>query len=153
MDYFKLRKNMPVINTNNFKDAKNFTVNQAFSVAVSVNGGTPGYTWDIIDFPEWLKWETEKDSGNSNSLLKISGTPPTVGTYNLIINVTDSSEQIDTRPLSFDVIAQSNESENPNQAEQKPEGENNNSLSQPGNINDAENTEDNNEKGCFINIL
>jgi hypothetical protein len=67
---------------------------ELFSADVQAFGGTEPYTW-ILDGPDWMT--IDRDTG------VVSGTPPTAGTYNFSVTVTDEGDPQQVRVQNFSV--------------------------------------------------
>lgn len=76
------------------------TVNQVYSQSVTATGGTTPYTWSLTAgaLPPGLSL-----SATGTPSATISGTPVTVGTYNLTVRVFDGASLTDTQDLSITI--------------------------------------------------
>jgi hypothetical protein len=62
------------------------TAGSAYSGAIQVTGGVPGYTWTVTGLPSTMSF-----SNTSGSTLIIAGTPAEPGTVNFQVSATDNS--------------------------------------------------------------
>jgi hypothetical protein len=79
------------------------TVNTPYSAQIVVTGGTTPYMWSTTGLPSWLTLDTTGACGGSSSTPMLCGTPPSLGTVNFSITVTDSLNQQVSQPLSLTV--------------------------------------------------
>jgi hypothetical protein len=74
----------------------------AYTATLTASGGTPPYNWLGTSLPSWLILDPAAGT--------LSGTPPTVGTYTVAVQVTDStspSAQTASRSFSLSIAASS----------------------------------------------
>lgn len=88
-----INPNDPEINTNILH---NGTVGTFYSAIIAANGGTGSYIWAISGVP----WLSVSGSGDTAT---VSGTPLTVGTYALTVQITDGGGRTDLKVLSIAV--------------------------------------------------
>jgi len=75
------------------------TVGSAYSQPVNASGGTPPYTWSIVQGQGVLPAGLSLGGGGV-----ITGTPTTVGTYNFTVKVTDNAAVTAQRALAIIVV-------------------------------------------------
>jgi hypothetical protein len=75
------------------------TVGSAYSQPVNASGGTPPYTWSIVQGQGVLPAGLSLSGGGA-----ITGTPTTAGTYNFTVKVTDNAAATTQKALSVIVV-------------------------------------------------
>jgi hypothetical protein len=75
-------------------------MNVPYSQVVSVSGGTPPYTWDIIEgaVPPGMVTDPADES------FTIAGTPSNVGTFSFTLRAEDDAGKVSTRAYSIGVV-------------------------------------------------